>query len=198
MAFLPDFWFPVGMQATVFRVPRSMPMKRALPLLALLLLLTGCTNKGIEVRTRDDAGHYGDPEAAARVDIGALDEPPAAGARIAPVLGQTIQVWLDEHGWDFQPWVAGFRDRIWLNWSVPADYKQGLLSGTTELSVTVGRDGSLAACEVTGKSGTAALDLSSLAAVKAAAPFAALPGDFPRDDLVLTVRLDYPRLARTR
>jgi len=124
-------------------------------------------------------------------------QPPAVPAENAPVLGQTIQVWLDKHDWDFQPWVMGFRDRIWLSWRVPSDYKQGILSGTTELSVTVARDGSLTACEVTGKSGTAALDLSSLAAVKAAAPFAALPANFPGNDLILTVRLDYPRLART-
>ena len=89
-------------------------MKRTLSLLALLLLLTGCTNKGIEVRTRDDAGHYGDPEIPPAVFDREIVQPPAAGARIAPVLGQTIQVWLDEHGWDFRPWVAGFRDRIWL------------------------------------------------------------------------------------
>lgn len=169
-------------------------MKRALtilPMLVLLLLLAGRTQKGIEVRTGGGAGHSDDPEIPPSQFDREIVQPPNVAPQEAPVLGQTIQVWLDKHDWDSQPWVGGFRDRVWAYWKVPQAYKQGLLAGSTKMSVRIGRDGSLVSCEVTGENGQAALDEASLAVLKSAAPFAALPGDFPRDDLALTLGAIY-------
>jgi hypothetical protein len=94
--------------------------------------------------------------------------------------------------WNFAPWMQRFGQDLRRNWIAPYAYQLGVISGATEMRVVVEPDGHLGALEVRQREGHESLHFSSEAAVRGAAPFAALPPDFPEPRLEIILTLVYP------
>ena len=62
----------------------------------------------------------------------------------------------------------------------------------TLIRIVVARNGRLSSLEVVDTEGHPSLHDASVAALKAFAPYAALPGHFPEENLVITLALHYP------
>ncbi|MHB8080151.1 MAG: energy transducer TonB, partial [Candidatus Krumholzibacteriia bacterium] len=99
---------------------------------------------------------------------------------------------LNTYEWNFAPWMQRFGQDLRRNWIAPYAYQLGVISGATEMRVVVEPDGRLGALEVRQRQGHESLHLSSEAAVRGAAPFAALPPDFPEPRLEIILTLVYP------
>lgn len=95
--------------------------------------------------------------------------------------------------WEFEPYWAYMRSRLYANWHPPAAYKDyGLIpGGWTMVRAVLERTGALRHAEIIGRQGHASLHPSSYAAMLGASPFRALPADFPEDSLVVVVRFIY-------
>ena len=99
---------------------------------------------------------------------------------------------LNTYEWNFAPWMQRFGQDLRRNWIAPYAYRLGVISGATEMRVVVERDGRLGPLEVRQREGHESLHFSSEAAVRGAAPFAALPPDFPEPRLEIILTLVYP------
>ncbi len=95
--------------------------------------------------------------------------------------------------WEFEPYWAYMRSRLYANWHPPAAYKDyGLIpGGWTMVRAVLERSGALRHAEIIGRQGHTSLHPSSFAAMLGASPFRALPKDFPEDSLVVVVRFIY-------
>ncbi len=104
---------------------------------------------------------------------------------------------LNTYEWNWAPWMKRFGQDIQRHWIPPyAYYALGLLSGETSLLVVINRDGTVQKLEVKNTVGHESLHQASVAAIKAAAPFAPLPADFPEENLVIYYTLEYPAYER--
>jgi hypothetical protein len=99
---------------------------------------------------------------------------------------------LNTYAWNFAPWMQRFGQDLRRNWIAPYAYQLGVISGATEMHVVIEPDGRLGALEVRQREGHESLHFSSEAAVRGAAPFAALPPDFPEPRLEIILTLVYP------
>jgi hypothetical protein len=99
---------------------------------------------------------------------------------------------LNTYEWNFAPWMQRFGQDLRRNWIAPYAYRLGVISGATEMRVVVEPDGHLGVLEVRQREGHESLHFSSEAAVRGAAPFAALPPDFPEPRLEIILTLVYP------
>ncbi len=99
---------------------------------------------------------------------------------------------LNTYEWNFAPWMQRFGQDLRRNWIAPYAYQLGVISGATEMRVVIEPDGRLGALEVRQREGHESLHFSSEAAVRGAAPFAALPPDFPEPRLEIILTLVYP------
>ncbi len=95
-------------------------------------------------------------------------------------------------------WLMAFKRAVQDNWYPPYAFKAGVIHGWTHVELEVARSGELLRAVVQGEQGHGSLREASLAALRAAAPFTALPHDFPDETLVINLRMDYlnPALAR--
>ncbi|MFH1844743.1 MAG: energy transducer TonB [bacterium] len=95
--------------------------------------------------------------------------------------------------WNFAPWMKQFGQEIQRHWIPPyAYYALGILSGRTTLVVEINPDGTLGPLEIKETVGHESLHQASVAAIRASAPFAPLPPDFPEEKLVIRYTLEYP------
>ncbi len=101
---------------------------------------------------------------------------------------------LNTYAWDFAPWMHRFEQDLRRNWFAPYAYALGVIDGRTVVQFSVERDGRLSQTEIIGSEGHASLHQASLAALKASAPYAPLPANFPEENLVITLTLLYPPL----
>ena len=95
--------------------------------------------------------------------------------------------------WDYEPYWVQMRRKLYAAWNPPAAYRMyGIIDGGwTVVRAVIERDGRLSSAEILGTQGHESLHRASLAAMEGAAPFRALPADFPEDKLVVTVRFVY-------
>ncbi len=93
--------------------------------------------------------------------------------------------------WDFAPWLERFKQDFRPNWIPPYAYFIGVIEGRTLVKVVIDPDGTLVSAEVIEQEGHEALHKASVAALRATAPFAPLPADFPEPNLVLIMALHY-------
>jgi TonB family protein len=106
---------------------------------------------------------------------------------------------LNTYAWNWAPWIKRFSDDVARNWIPPYAYWQlGILSGWTTLEMEIAANGTVIRLEVVGREGHASLHQASLAAIRAAAPFAPLPPDFPEEYLAIRYTLEYPSLEELR
>jgi hypothetical protein len=98
--------------------------------------------------------------------------------------------------WDFAPWLQRFRAALIRNWQAPYAFHLGLIHGQQRIRVEVGRDGALLALTLLSNEGHESLESASLAAFRAAAPYAPLPDHFPDQRLVMHWTLIYPEPRR--
>jgi outer membrane biosynthesis protein TonB len=78
----------------------------------------------------------------------------------------------------------------------PYAYRLGVISGMTKIRIVVEKNGRLSAMEVLDTVGHESLHEASQAALKAFAPYAALPPNFPEPNLVIILSLHYPAWRR--
>jgi len=94
--------------------------------------------------------------------------------------------------WDFAPWMERFKSDFLPNWIAPYAYRIGVIDGRTVLRLVVERDGTIGSLDVIDEEGHKSLHAASTSALRATAPFAPLPRDFPEDHLVIELALHYP------
>jgi hypothetical protein len=98
--------------------------------------------------------------------------------------------------WEFAPWLQRFRAALVRNWQAPYAFHLGLIHGQQRIRVEVGRDGALLGLTLLSNEGHESLQSASLAAFRAAAPYAPLPDHFPDERLVMHWTLIYPKARR--
>jgi hypothetical protein len=103
---------------------------------------------------------------------------------------------LNTYEWDYAPWMRRFENELHRHWMAPYAYRIGVISGMTLIRIVVARDGRLRSLEVLETDGHPSLHDASEAALKAFAPYAPLPGQFPEENLVITLALHYPAWRR--
>lgn len=96
------------------------------------------------------------------------------------------------YAWDFAPYLLALRDKIQRNiFPPPAFTKMGIISGETIVRFRIYPGGEVSNVEVLDYRGHRSLMLTSVNAVKFAAPFRPLPEDFPEEYLEVTGRFSY-------
>lgn len=104
---------------------------------------------------------------------------------------------LNTVAWAYAPWLQRFRRDFVRNWSAPyAYYPLGLIHGYSLVELEISPDGKLLRLDLLEEEGHESLAESSIASMRATAPFASLPKDFPEPTLILRVKLIYPALRR--
>jgi hypothetical protein len=120
-------------------------------------------------------------------------------AALGKVEGNVVMVGdygLNTFEWDFAPWMARFEQNLYRHWMAPYAYRLGVISGMTKVQLVVELDGRLSQIEVLESEGHDSLHQSSVAALKAFAPYWPLPPDFPEENLVIYLALHYPAWKR--
>jgi outer membrane biosynthesis protein TonB len=96
------------------------------------------------------------------------------------------------YAWDFAPYLLALRSKIKRNiFPPPAFTKMGIISGDTVVRFRIYPDGRLGDLQVLDYNGHRSLMVTSVNAVKFAAPFLPLPEDFPEAYLEVTGRFSY-------
>lgn len=99
---------------------------------------------------------------------------------------------LNTLSWDFAPWLEQFKRDFYPHWIPPYAYRLGVIHGKTMLRLIVEKDGTIGGLEVIDEEGHDSLHNASMSALRASAPFAPLPPDFPEEHLELELGLHYP------
>jgi hypothetical protein len=103
---------------------------------------------------------------------------------------------LNTYEWNFAPWMHRFASDLRRSWIAPYAYRLGVIDGYTRIRLVVERDGRPSSLEIVEEEGHESLHQASKAALRAFAPYAPLPPDFPEDELVILLGLHYPAWKR--
>jgi hypothetical protein len=103
---------------------------------------------------------------------------------------------LSTYEWNFAPWMRRFANDLHRGWIAPYAYRLGIISGHTKILLVVERDGRPSRMDIIETEGHESLHTASINALKAFAPYAPLPPDFPDDRLEITLGLYYPAWKR--
>lgn len=99
---------------------------------------------------------------------------------------------LNTTAWDFAPYLLDLKHRIKQHWIPPLAFTAlGAIHGYTWVRFRIYPDGHMEAMEVVETEGHDSLHRSSTNAVRGAAPFRALPSDFPEPYLEITFGFYY-------
>jgi len=102
---------------------------------------------------------------------------------------------MNTYEWAFGPWMKKWVNQLHRHWKAPYAYSHlGMIHGKTLLRMVINKNGQVESFAVLDRQGHESLHEASEAAVKAFAPYAKLPADFPEEKLVLTMELRYPAL----
>jgi len=128
-------------------------------------------------------------------------EPPPASARsvrAAPAAHATEtsgyredSVALQNPGGPYESYLLQIRQRIERLWSYPQQALSAKQEGNAVIRFTIDAGGALAGYYITSSSGSPILDEGALACVRAAEPFAPLPGAFNLSRLHVTATFSY-------
>lgn len=102
---------------------------------------------------------------------------------------------MNTYEWAFGPWMQKWVNQLHRHWKAPYAYSRlGMIHGKTLIRMVIKKNGIVESFEILDTEGHESLHEASEAALKAFAPYAALPQDFPEERLVLTMELRYPAL----
>lgn len=102
---------------------------------------------------------------------------------------------MNTYEWAFGPWMQKWVNQLHRHWKAPYAYSHlGMIHGKTLIRMVINKNGRVESFAVLDTEGHESLHEASEAAVKAFAPYAKLPDDFPEEQLVLTMELRYPAL----
>ncbi len=102
---------------------------------------------------------------------------------------------LNTYQWNFAPWLHKFGNQLHRHWIPPYAYSRlGMIHGMTSVRLVIAKNGRIISFDVLDTEGHQSLHEASEAALKAFAPYAPLPANFPEEHLVLTIGLYYPAL----
>jgi len=106
---------------------------------------------------------------------------------------------LSTYQWQWAPYVNAMRNKLQHVWvTPPAYYQLALISGYTVIRYAIDRQGKLINYKVLKHVGHQSLEVSSVQAIESLFPFMPLPKDFPEEQLVITAKLIYPDIRRSR
>lgn len=103
---------------------------------------------------------------------------------------------LNTYEWEWAPWMTRFQNELYRHWMAPYAYRLGIISGVTVIKLVIRKDGRIESLEIMETDGHESLHEASEAALKAFAPYWALPDNFPEENLVITIGLHYPAYPR--
>lgn len=103
---------------------------------------------------------------------------------------------LNTIAWDYAPWLQRFRRDVDERWHAPVGHALGLIHGWTLVRLEIAKSGELLSHDVLEEKGHKALRDASVYALTAAAPYMALPEDFPEERLILKIKMIYPEQPR--
>ncbi len=102
---------------------------------------------------------------------------------------------MNTYEWAFGPWMKKWVNQLHRHWKAPYAYSRlGMIHGKTLIRMVIKKNGVVESFEILDTDGHESLHEASEAALKAFAPYASLPSDFPEEYLVLTMELRYPAL----
>lgn len=107
----------------------------------------------------------------------------------APALGSFS---LNTYAWEYAPYLLWLKNQIQRNIHPPPAFTHmGIISGRTLLRFRILKDGTLQGLELLGYEGHKSLMETSVRAVQLAAPYRALPANFPENYLEITGQFEY-------
>lgn len=98
---------------------------------------------------------------------------------------------LSTYAWHFAPYLSYLKQRIDRHIFPPRAFDLGMIDGATQVKFRIWRDGRLEGPELIGYEGSDLLRDTSLKAVELAAPYNALPPDFPDEYLEIVGTFEY-------
>ncbi len=110
---------------------------------------------------------------------------PGANAALSGDISLSTSFWGDAQ------WVQAFRRAVRKNWYPPYAFKIGVIDGWTLVKLEVAPSGELLRLDTMDELGHDSLHEASLAALRAAAPYAPLPADFSEETLIITLKMSY-------
>jgi TonB family protein len=112
-------------------------------------------------------------------DGGSAPIPGLAPSPSGGKLGSNLELLSDPQGVDFRPYLLRVLSSVRRNWFsvIPESARYGR-QGKVLVRFSITRDGNVQRFEITGPSGTEALDRAAVAGISASQPFPPLPGDF--------------------
>jgi hypothetical protein len=99
---------------------------------------------------------------------------------------------LNTVAWDYAPWLQRFRRDLQKRWYAPYGYYLGAIHGWTVVELEIARNGDLLRMDVLDEEGHESLKNSSVGALKGAMPYQPLPDHFPKESLILRIKMIYP------
>lgn len=103
---------------------------------------------------------------------------------------------LNTVAWDYAPWLQRFRRDLQKRWYAPYGYYLGAIHGWTLVELEIARNGDLIRMDVQNEEGHESLKNSSIGALRGAMPYQPLPEHFPKDSLILRIKMIYPERDR--
>lgn len=139
------------------------------------------------------------PESVLTVDLQAIPENPSLPEppphkEIPPVIGDNGRedsALLDRKSGRYDSYLRMIRRKVEAQWRNPPQAQPEKGEGTTIVRFTIAADGALKGMRVTTASGSPALDQGTLAAIRAAAPYAPLPSHFKLSRLHITATFNH-------
>jgi outer membrane biosynthesis protein TonB len=99
---------------------------------------------------------------------------------------------LNTVAWDYAPWLQRFRRDLQKRWYAPYGYYLGAIHGWTIVELEIAPNGDLLRMDVLEEEGHESLKNSSVGALRGAMPYQPLPSHFPKDSLILRIKMIYP------
>lgn len=122
----------------------------------------------------------------------ARSRPAAPAAHAAAAVGyREDSVALQNPGGPYESYLLQIRRKIEGLWSYPPQALSEKREGNAVIRFTIDAGGALTGYYITSSSGSPVLDEGALACVRAASPFAPLPGDFNLSRLHVTATFSY-------
>ena len=123
--------------------------------------------------------------------VNAPSEPLAPGS-----VGSGLELLSDSRGVDFRSYLTQILAAVKRNWQavIPESARRGERRGKVTVRFSVSRDGKVTNVQITGPSGTEALDLAAIAGISATNPFPPLPAEYNG----LPIRLQFVFLYNMR
>ncbi len=97
--------------------------------------------------------------------------------------------------WEYAPWLQRFAQQLRERWYAPPAYSLGILKegGWAQIEVEISKSGKLLRLDLLEEQGHPSLIRAAQSALRSMAPIESLPPNFPKETLILRIRMIYPK-----